>query len=69
MQVILHRQCGYSSKSKNPGIVAERLAHVPQSIYLSDNDIESNIAYGISSSDINRSRMLLAAQQASIDIS
>ena len=45
----------------------KRLAHVPQSIYLSDNDIESNIAYGISHSDIDRSRLLLAAQQASID--
>ena len=44
----------------------ERLAHVPQSIYLSDNDIESNIAYGVSHSDIDRSRLLLAAQQASI---
>nr|WP_255446265.1 ABC transporter ATP-binding protein [Synechococcus sp. RS9902] len=45
----------------------KRLAHVPQSIYLSDNDIESNIAYGVPYSDINRSRLRLAAQQASID--
>ena len=45
----------------------KRLAHVPQSIYLSDNNIESNIAYGIAPSHINRSRLLLAAQQASID--
>lgn len=44
----------------------QRIAHVPQSIFLSDTDIESNIAYGVANRDIIRSRLHLAAQQASI---
>ena len=45
----------------------QRISHVPQSIYLTDSNIESNIAYGVSPHDINHSRLLLAAKQASID--
>ena len=42
------------------------IAHVPQSIFLSDSSVESNIAYGISPSKIDRSRLLLSAKQAFI---
>ena len=44
----------------------QRIAHVPQSIYLNDTDIQSNIAYGISTSKINLARLHEAARQASI---
>ena len=39
---------------------------MPQSIFLSDTDIESNIAYGVANRDVIRSRLHLVAQQASI---
>ena len=45
----------------------QRISHVPQSIYLADSNIESNIAYGVSPHDVNHSRLHLAAKQASID--
>ena len=45
----------------------QRIAHVPQSIYLADTNIESNIAYGLSPHNVNQPRLLLAAQQASIE--
>ena len=44
----------------------QRIAHVPQSIYLADTNIESNIAYGLPPHNVNQTRLLLAAQQASI---
>ena len=43
------------------------VAHVPQSIYLSDSSIEENIAFGLPKEDIDPSRLRLAAKQAQID--
>ena len=43
-----------------------RIAHVPQSIYLSDASIAENIALGHPASDIDRARVRQAAQQAQI---
>lgn len=43
------------------------IAHVPQSIYLSDCSIEENIAFGVPKKDINSERLRCAAQQAQID--
>ena len=42
------------------------IAHVPQSIYLSDNSIEENIAFGVSKDKIDHQRVRKAAQQAQI---
>ena len=42
------------------------IAHVPQSIYLSDGSIAENIAFGLSAHDIDLDRVRLAAQQAQI---
>lgn len=42
------------------------IAHVPQSVFLSDSSIESNIAFGIPKHEINHSRIRSAAQQAQI---
>ena len=42
------------------------IAHVPQTIFLSDSSIEENIAFGIPRELIDRSRVRLAAQKAQI---
>jgi ATP-binding cassette subfamily B protein len=44
----------------------QRLAHVPQSIYLADTSIAENIAFGLSPSQIDLDRIRHAAQQAQI---
>ena len=44
----------------------QSIAHVPQNIYLSDNSLAENIAFGIPLVDINMERVKLAAQQAHI---
>ncbi|BCM25284.1 hypothetical protein ZMTM_15430 [Methyloradius palustris] len=43
-----------------------RIAHVPQAIYLSDNSIEENIAFGIHKTSIDSQRVKHAAEQAQI---
>jgi ATP-binding cassette subfamily B protein len=42
------------------------IAHVPQNIYLSDNSIEENIAFGVSKDKIDHQRVRKVAQQAQI---
>jgi ABC-type bacteriocin/lantibiotic exporter with double-glycine peptidase domain len=44
----------------------EHIAHVPQAIFLSDNTIEANIAFGVPHDRIDRVRVRWAAQQAQI---
>ena len=43
------------------------IAHVPQSIYLSDGSVEENIAFGLPSNEIDSERVRKAAKQAKID--
>ena len=43
-----------------------RIAHVPQSIYLSDASIAENIAFGVPTQRIDRTRMTAAAVQAEL---
>ena len=45
----------------------KNIAHVPQTIFLSDSSIEENIAFGISLSNIDNKRVKWAAKQAQID--
>jgi ATP-binding cassette subfamily B protein len=42
------------------------IAHVPQSIYLSDSSIAENIAFGVPKQDIDLARVKAAADQAQI---
>jgi len=42
------------------------IAHVPQTIYLSDGTIEENIAFGIADADIDRSKVRRAAEMAQL---
>jgi len=42
------------------------IAHVPQSIFLTDNTIEENIAFGVAKEDIDRDRVEQASRQAHI---
>ena len=44
-----------------------RIAHVPQDIYLSDNSISENIAFGIPYEDIDLERVIEVAKRAQID--
>jgi ATP-binding cassette, subfamily B, bacterial PglK len=44
----------------------KHIAHVPQTIFLTDGTIEENIAFGIAKEDIDNQRVRLAAQQAQI---
>ena len=43
------------------------IAHVPQNIFLSDNSIEENIAFGVSKAKINKSLVKKSAKQAQIN--
>ena len=43
------------------------IAHVPQSIYLTDTTVAENIAFGVPFTEIDMRRVQLAAQQAQID--
>ena len=43
------------------------IAHVPQSIYLSDASISENIAFGVPKIDIDFERVVIASQKAQID--
>ena len=42
------------------------ISHVPQSIYLADSTIQENIAFGVVPEEVQKSRVILAAQQAQI---
>jgi len=53
-------------KSSNRRSWQANIAHVPQSIFLSDNSIKENIAFGIPSEKIDFKRVKKAAQQAQI---
>jgi len=43
-----------------------RIAHVPQAIFLADGNIEENIAFGVPKDQIDRKRVVQAARQAQI---
>ena len=51
---------------KNINKWQKHIAHVPQSVYLSDSTIEENIAFGIPKDEINSQLVKVAAQQAQI---
>jgi ABC-type multidrug transport system fused ATPase/permease subunit len=57
---------GLSINNHNNDGWQRHIAHVPQSIYLSDSTIEENIAFGIPKSQIDHARVVLAAKQAQI---
>ncbi|MBS7539264.1 ABC transporter ATP-binding protein [Ancylobacter lacus] len=44
----------------------EQLAHVPQSVFLSDGTIADNIAFGIPAAEIDQARLLTAVRQAAL---
>lgn len=44
----------------------KHIAHVPQTIFLTDGTIAENIAFGVARADIDNQRIQLAAQQAQI---
>ncbi len=46
--------------------MAKKIAHVPQSIYLTDSSLAENIAFGVAKNDIDMTRVREAAKQAQI---
>jgi ATP-binding cassette, subfamily B, bacterial PglK len=53
-----------SQKNKNSW--QKNIAHVPQNIYLSDNTIAENIAFGLKPKDINYNQVYAAAKKAQL---
>ena len=53
-----------ADRASGPG--SERIAHVPQSIYLAESTIAENIAFGVPRDAIDRARVREAARQAQI---
>ena len=58
---------GVPLTAKNRAGWQAQIAHVPQSIYLSDGTIASNIAFGVAERDIDFDRVREVARQADID--
>ncbi|MFM1755357.1 MAG: hypothetical protein RL621_261 [Bacteroidota bacterium] len=52
--------------TKNQHLWQKHIAHVPQSIYLSDSSIEENIAFGVPKEKIDFNRVKESAEQAQI---
>ncbi len=57
---------GYKVNDQNIRQWQSRIAHVPQNIFLSDNTIEENIAFGIPKEEVDLGRVKVAAEQAQI---
>ena len=57
---------GQAISSDNQNAWQKHIAHVPQSIFLTDSTVAENIAFGIPKEEINHQRVRLAAQQAQI---
>jgi ATP-binding cassette subfamily B protein len=60
----LLRVDGQPITEANAGLWQRRIAHVPQSIYLSDASIAENIAFGVPREDIDMERVRQAAAKA-----
>ena len=57
---------GIGITQENKRAWQKHISHVPQSIYLADNSIQENIAFGIDPSQIQESKVAQAAQLAQI---
>jgi len=57
---------GIEIKAENTRSWQKRIAHVPQSIYLSDATIMENIAFGVPLEEIDSNRVVWASQKAQI---
>jgi len=57
---------GQKISSENRRAWQSRIAHVPQTVFLTDNSIEENIAFGIPREKISYERIKLAAEQAQL---
>jgi ATP-binding cassette subfamily B protein len=57
---------GQQINKENHSAWQARIAHVPQSIFLSDTTIEENIAFGVNKAQIDKNRVKQAARKAQI---
>jgi ATP-binding cassette subfamily B protein len=58
---------GIPLSEKNVSSWHKNIAHVPQSIFLSDSSISENIAFGIPKDQIDLNKVILAAKNAQLD--
>jgi len=58
---------GIPLSEKNVSSWHKNIAHVPQSIFLSDSTISENIAFGIPKDQIDLNKVILAAKNAQLD--
>jgi len=59
--------CNGMDVHKNPEAWAKRLAYIPQAIYLADETVRSNIAFGIEEEKIDDEKVLRALKEAKLD--
>jgi len=57
---------GQGITQENMALWRANIAHVPQNIYLSDDTVERNIAFGVPEGEIDHKRVRKAAKQAQI---
>jgi len=57
---------GVVAENYNPAIWSTSLGYVPQSVFLTDDTIEKNIAFGVEESEIDHSRVVEVAKLAAI---
>jgi ABC-type multidrug transport system fused ATPase/permease subunit len=57
---------GFDINESNLDLWKSHIGYVPQTIYLMDDTIVANIAFGISSTDIDMERLIYAAKKANI---
>jgi ATP-binding cassette subfamily C protein len=58
---------GIKVDAKNINLFKSKIGYVPQDIYLSDDTLEKNIAFGVEAEDIDKALIKKAAQIAAID--
>lgn len=58
---------GNKITDSNRSLWQKHIAHVPQNVFLSDNTIENNIAFGVPKELIDKERVRQAAKQAQLD--
>lgn len=60
-------KCGEADIYENAEAWAENVGYIPQTIYLLDESIRNNVAFGVSEDEINEERVWEALKQAQMD--
>ena len=60
-------KCGEADIYENAEAWAENVGYIPQTIYLLDESIRNNVAFGVQEDEINEKRVWKALKQAQLD--